>query len=188
MGAMKTKQQTQAVLRYIAFVLLALVLCIAEKTWFSLNIGSSPFFAAAFCAALGYYTDTLHGMGFGVAVGLFSDAIGGNSIYILPLLYLFYGALGGVLGEHMYRKRLLSAVVPLFCVSAVHALYRAFVLLLGCGFQPQGMVGTFAALGIACLVNVMLGLPLFWLVKLLAKERAKRKVRRGKVSGKHKRI
>lgn len=173
----KRKKQIHSALRYALLILLCVLFCLIEQTWFSLGIGISPFFSAMLCAAIGYYTSATVGMGFGIALGLFADAMGGSSIYILPVLYLLYGALAGILGEHMYRTRPLSAIVPLGAVSALHALYRALALLIGCGFQPRGLGGTFVSLGAALCQTLLLGLPLYLFVRLITRERKERRVR-----------
>lgn len=184
----KSKKKLYAVLRYVTLAVLALLMCTFEQTWFSLDIGGAPFFTAVLCAAVGYYTSIVFGMGFGMVVGLLTDAVGGSSIYVLPLLYLLYGALAGILGEHMYRTRPLSAIVPLGAVSALNALYRMFVLLIGCGFAPRGLGGAFVSLGLALLLTVLLGLPLFLLVRLIIRERSARKVRGAGSKGGRKRV
>ena len=112
-------------IKWICYFLTAILLCVLEGTFFAFHGASvsavgALYLLPAWMTAVSMYEGAVCGAWFGIAVGLLSSAAGGDPLYILPLLYMFYGLLIGILGKKYLKKGFMIYTVYEVAVCALH--------------------------------------------------------------------
>lgn len=128
----RARQRRRALLRgsikWFLYTVIAILLCVMEGTLFAFGGASIgiPYLLPAWVTAIAILEGMVGGAWFGIAVGLLSSAAGGDALYLLPVLYMLYGFLVGLLGTRFLKKGFGFYAV---CETAVCALHGIFLLL-----------------------------------------------------------
>lgn len=123
-------------LKWVLYLLTAVLLCAAEGCAFayrgasasSVGIGM-PYFLPAWITAVAMAEGLIGGTWFGLAIGLLSSAAGGDTVYLLPLVYSAAGLAIGLISTHFLKKGFFLYTVLECAVCASHALIRLILLL-----------------------------------------------------------
>ena len=112
-------------LKWLLYAAAALLLCAAEGTVFAFRGASVsalgiPFLLPAWLTAVAMQEGFPGGAWFGIAVGLLSSAAGGDTFYVLPLLYMLYGGSVGLLSTRYLKKGFFVYVLYEMAVCVVH--------------------------------------------------------------------
>lgn len=112
-------------IKWLCYAVVAVFLCVMEGTFFaffgaSVTAGGCPYLLPAWMAAVAMYEGAVGGAWFGIVIGLFASAAGGDALYVLPLLYMCYGLLVGLLGRYLLRQGFLFYAVYETMVCALH--------------------------------------------------------------------
>lgn len=114
-------------LRWLICALCAVLLSLFEGTSFSFSGGGEPiipFLLPAWVAVTAMFAGAGPGAWFGVFCGLLSDAAGGGSVYLLPLVYMGIGLVSGLAGRRILRRRFVIWLLWDAAVCSFFALYR----------------------------------------------------------------
>lgn len=118
-------------MKWILYLLTAVLLCAAEGCAFAFRGASAssagigmPFFLPAWIAAAAMTEGYVGGAWFGLAIGLLSSAAGGDSVYLLPLLYAAAGCIIGMIGMRFLKKGFFLYAVLETAACFSHALVR----------------------------------------------------------------
>jgi len=132
----RARQRRRTVLRgsikWLCYAMIALLLCVVEGTLFAfegsvLSAVGTPYFLPAWITAIAMLEGAGSGTWFGIAAGLLSSAAGGDTLYILPVLYMLYGWIFGMLSTRFLKK---GFPVYLMYEAAVCILHGALLLLI----------------------------------------------------------
>lgn len=91
--------------------------------------GATPDLMLCFVLCIFYFWGKYAGAVTGIAAGFVIEAIGGLGISVLPVVYMFYGYIGGAYARTIYPKRFFPYLFYLLCGVAVRA---ATTLLYAC--------------------------------------------------------
>ena len=159
-------------LKWFLYLLIAVLLCIA-----SVGIGM-PYFLPAWITAVALAEGFVGGTWFGLSVGLLSSAAGGDSLYLLPLLYAAAGLVIGLIGTHFLKKRFFLYAVLETAACASHALVRLAILLVSAwigGDAPTAVLpllwsGAVSDALTSAVLSLFLYLPLSFIRRLRTEE------------------
>ncbi len=111
--------------RWGLYTVIAILLCVLEGTLFTFRGASvsaigTPYLLPAWVTAVAMQEGAVGGAWFGIAIGLLSSSAGGDALYVLPLLFMFYGLCIGLLGTRFLKKGFLIYTVYETAVCALH--------------------------------------------------------------------
>ena len=112
-------------IKWICYFLTAVLLCVIEGTFFafhgaSVSAVSALYLLPAWLTAVSMYEGAVCGAWFGIAIGLLSSAAGGDTLYLLPVIFMLYGLLIGLLGTRYLKKGFMIYTVYEVVVCALH--------------------------------------------------------------------
>ena len=172
-------------LKWFLYLLIAVFLCIAEGCAFAFRGASAssvgigmPYFLPAWITAVALAEGFVGGTWFGLSVGLLSSAAGGDSLYLLPLLYAAAGLVIGLIGTHFLKKRFFLYAVLETAACASHALVRLAILLVSAwigGDAPTAVLpllwsGAVSDALTSAVLSLFLYLPLSFIRRLRTEE------------------
>ncbi len=155
----------------------AIILCIAEQTSFSFAGNTRPLFPYLFPSWVllcGWFAGARGGAWFGVFIGLFADAAGGNTVYLLPLVFGGIGFAAGLLGQRILYRRFFTYLFYNAGVCALFSLYRLLLSLLTAVFHGAAL--PYAVILIENSAREALSawlwtLPLYWIARIIFRVR-----------------
>lgn len=164
-------------LKWLLYTVMAVLLCVIEGTVFAFrgisvsNIGT-PYLLPAWVTAVALYEGYVGGAWFGIAAGLLSSAAGGDTLYILPILYMLYGLSVGILAARFLKKGFFIFAVYETVICAVHSsilLLISMIAALSAGEPLHAVLPLLWASALAdgivsALWSLLLFLP-FWLIR-----------------------
>ena len=126
----RARQRRRGLLRggikWLCYAVIALFLCVMEGTLFAFQGTSAigtPYFLPAWVTAVAMLEGVVGGAWFGIAAGLLSSAAGGDTLYVLPVIYMLYGFSVGLLGGHFLKKGFRFYAVYETAVCALHGVF-----------------------------------------------------------------
>lgn len=88
--------------------------------------GATPDLMICLVLCIFYFWGKYAGAITGIAAGFVIEAIGGQGISILPLVYMLYGYIGGAYARAVYPKRMVPYLFYLFCGLLLRAAVTLF--------------------------------------------------------------
>ena len=131
LGGYRAQARKRAVLSTLTVTLLILLLSSVQVSLLARfrPFGATPDLMLCFVLCIFYFWGKYAGAVTGIATGFVIEAIGGQGMTLLPLVYLLYGYVGGAYARAVYPKRFLPYFFYLFCGLILRA---ATTLLYAC--------------------------------------------------------
>ena len=167
MAAEKKKPQLRLI-KWLLWGLLAVLLCLIENTWYATGSDAVLRLLPVLCAAAGFYEGRRGGAYFGIFCGLLSDAAGGASIWISPVIFMLIGYLAALCGRKLRKKAFPAFLLLDLTVSAAFCVWRFFVSLFMSRFSYTVFLFGILPLGKDLLVSFLFGLLLYIPVLLIS--------------------
>lgn len=130
-GGYRAQARKRAVLCTLTVALLILLLSSVQASLLARYrpFGATPDLMLCFVLCIFYFWGKYAGAVTGIAAGFVIDAIGGQGISILPVVYMLYGYIGGAYSRTIYPKQFFPYLFYLLCGLLVRA---AATLLCAC--------------------------------------------------------
>ena len=141
--------------KWLLYLLIAVLFCLWENTWYSLGAFSlaadsaggstgsaAPYLLPMLAAACGALEGMRGGAYFGIFCGVLSEASGGARIWILPVLYALLGFLSGLCAKDVFKRRFSVCYLSMCAGAVLCALTRLFA-----GWILSGFSAPFAGIG-----------------------------------------
>ncbi len=130
-GGYRAQTRTRAILCTLTVGVLILLLSSLQVSLFARfqPFGATPDLMLCFVLCIFYFWGKYAGAVTGIAAGFVIEAIGGQGISFLPVVYMLYGYIGGAYARTVYPKRLIPYLFYLFCGLLLRA---AVTLLYAC--------------------------------------------------------
>ncbi len=143
--------------KWLLLLVLGVFCCLIEQTWYALGTQTQLFLLPIPIAIVGLYYGMVPAAYYGIFCGLLADAAGGGQIYLLPVIYMLYGLLAGICGQHVYKHGWL-AFGGFSCAAAVlHSGYLTADAWVGSGFQTNVMTGAVKRLPLDLIWSFLIG-------------------------------
>ncbi len=160
---------------WVLCAVMAVLLCIAEQTSFAFSGSGTPvipFLLPAWVMLCGWFSGLAGGAWFGVIIGLFAEAAGGASVYLLPLVFGVIGAVSGLLGRRILRRRFGLYLLYNAVLCLLYTLYRMIVSLISALLLHSALplaVVVIENSAREALYAWLWALPLYWIAKVIWK-------------------
>lgn len=131
LGGYRAQARKRAVFCTLAVSLMILLLSSVQVSLlarFQL-FGATPDLMLCFVLCIFYFWGKYAGAVTGIAAGFVIEAIGGQGISLLPVIYMLFGYVGGAYARTVHPKRLIPYLFYLFCGLVLRA---AVTLLYAC--------------------------------------------------------
>ena len=140
-------------LYFLAVALVTVFVAALLQTSFlpQLNLfGAIPDLILILVCGVAFYLGPIDGATFGLAAGIFLEALGGSGLATAPFLYFAVGVVFGLLAKNAFRGKFTHWMVYSVLFCAVKAGYSLLCILLGSGHLQLG-----AALGASVLPELL---------------------------------